>query len=153
MERDPSSINAKMFATEQAICLKLWTSSYQWAKSIKDIICHPNDDSKQYYIPARDIQSITQTDLNKYINQKWTTFNQFRKSFDIWYLTMQNNSDWKQSICNCPAFLKNYICKHVVRMAIRLKLCKPPSAAKAIPIGQKRKRGRPTKAKAALLVQ
>ena len=52
-----------------------------------------------------------------------------------------------------PAFLKNYICKHVVGMGIRLKQCKPPAAAKTVPIGEKRKRGRPAKAKTALLVQ
>jgi len=53
----------------------------------------------------------------------------------------------------CPAFFKNYICKHAVGMAIRLKYCKPPAAAKTVPIGEKRKRGRPAKAKPALLVQ
>jgi uncharacterized Zn finger protein len=59
----------------------------------------------------------------------------------------------KKSKCNCPAFLKNYTCKHVVGMAIRLKYCKPPSAVETMPIGEKRKRGRPAKAKPALLVQ
>jgi len=48
---------------------------------------------------------------------------------------------------------KNYICKHVVGMDIRLKHCKPPSAAKTVLIREKRKRGRPAKAKMALLVQ
>ena len=59
----------------------------------------------------------------------------------------------RKSKCNCPAFNKNYICKHVVGMAIRLKYCKPAPAAKIVPIGEKRKRGRPAKAKPALLVQ
>jgi hypothetical protein len=153
IERDLSSTNVKVFATEPTICLKLWTSSYQWAKTIKNIICIQNDISKQYYIPARDLESISQVDLNRYINKKWTTFNQFKKSFDIWCLEMQNDSNWKTSKCNCPAFLKNYICKHIVGMAIRLKYCKPPPAAKTVPTGEKRKRGRPSKAKPALLVQ
>ncbi|CAF1023430.1 unnamed protein product [Rotaria sordida] len=83
VERDASSINAKIFATEPTISLQLWTSSYQWAKSIKDIICIENSDSKQYYIPARDLQSITQADLYKYKNRKLSNFNQFKKSFDI----------------------------------------------------------------------
>ncbi|CAF1186126.1 unnamed protein product [Rotaria sordida] len=43
--------------------------------------------------------------------------------------------------------------EHIVGIAIRLKCCKPPPAAKTVPIGQKRKRGRPAKAKAALLIQ
>ena len=68
-------------------------------------------------------------------------------------MELENDSDWKKSKCNCPAFFKNYICKHVVGMAIRLKYCKPPPAAKTVPIGEKRKRGRPAKAKPALLVQ
>jgi uncharacterized Zn finger protein len=68
-------------------------------------------------------------------------------------LELNNLSDWKKSKCNCPAFFKNYICKHVVGMAIRLKHCKPSAAAKTVPIGDKRKKGRPAKVKRALLVQ
>ncbi|CAF2516970.1 unnamed protein product [Rotaria sp. Silwood2] len=143
----------QLYTPKPTISLKLWTSSYQWAKLIKDIVCIPNVSSKKYYIPARDLQSITQATLDKYENKKWTTFNQFKKSFDIWCMEMENGSDWKISKCNCPDFLKNYICKHAVGMAIRLKYCKPPAAAKTVPIGEKRKRGRPAKAKPALLVQ
>jgi predicted DNA-binding antitoxin AbrB/MazE fold protein len=152
-ERDSSSINAKIFATEPNIPLSLWTSSYQWAKSTKDVIRICNNSSETFYIPARDLKSITQAELTKYKKKKWTTFNMFRKSFDIWCMEMEKNEDWRKAKCNCPMFLKNYICKHIVGMAIRLKLCKPPPAAKTIPIGEKRKRGRPAKAKPALLLQ
>jgi hypothetical protein len=38
-------------------------------------------------------------------------------------------------------------------MSIRLKYCKPPQEAKNVEIGTKRKRGRPSKAKKALLTQ
>ncbi len=145
--------NIKQFATEPTITLQLWTSSHQWAKSNKNIVRIPSGSKRIYYIPARDLQSLTQIDLNRYKQQKFTTFNQFQKSFDIWCLEMENNSHWKTSKCNCPAFLKNYICKHVVGMSIRLKYCKPLAAAKTVPIGEKRKRGRPAKAKPALLVQ
>ncbi|CAF3389641.1 unnamed protein product [Rotaria socialis] len=106
--------------TEPTISLKLWTSSYQWAKSTKNITCILNDSSNKYYIPGRDLQSITQANLDKYENKKWTTFNQFKKSFDIWCLEMKNDPNWKTSKCNCPAFFKNYICKHAVGMTIRL---------------------------------
>ena len=153
IDRDTSLTNAKHFATEPTISLALWTSSYQWAKSNKNVICINNESSKVYYIPARDLDSIPQTDLNRYKKQKFTTFNQLKKSFDIWCLEVENDSIWRKSKCNCPAFLKNYICKHVVGMGIRLKQCKPPAAAKTVPIGEKRKRGRPAKAKTALLVQ
>ncbi|CAF4807285.1 unnamed protein product [Rotaria sp. Silwood1] len=145
IERDPSLANARIFATEPTISLQLWTSSYQWAKSIKDVICIPNDSSTMYYIPACDLKSITRAELIKY-NKKWTTFGQFKESFDIWCMEIQNDSHWKTSKCNCSAFLKNYICKHIVRMATRLKYCKPPAAAKTVPIGRKtKKKGSPAK--------
>ena len=60
---------------------------------------------------------------------------------------------WDQGICNCPAFFKNFMCKHIVGVAIRLNLDKPPPAGKDVQIGEKRRRGRSSKAKKALLVQ
>ena len=36
-------------------------------------------------------------------------------------------------------FLKKYMCKHIVGMAIHLKLVKPPPASKDVLINQKRK--------------
>jgi hypothetical protein len=60
---------------------------------------------------------------------------------------MENSSDWKTSKYNCPAFIKNYICKHAVGVAIRLKYYKPPAASKTVPIGETRKRGRLAKTK------
>ena len=35
------------------------------------------------------------------------------------------------------------MCKHLIGMAIRLKLAKPPPAAKNVPINEKSPRGRP----------
>jgi hypothetical protein len=49
-------------------------------------------------------------------------------------------------------FSKN-LCKHVVGIAIILSYYKPPPAAKNIKIGEKRRRGRPSKTKKALLIQ
>jgi len=64
-----------------------------------------------------------------------------------------NAEEWRKATCTCPSFLKNYICKHIIGMSIRLKYCKPPQEAKNVEIGTKRKRGRPSKAKKALLTQ
>jgi hypothetical protein len=150
-ERDPTNINVKLFASEPTISLNLWTKSYEWAKSSKDIIGEEECSRRVYYIPAAASEKINENDLVKYKKQCFTTFQQFKKSFSIWRL--EDGSNWNNAKCNCPAFLKNYICKHVVGLGIRLKQCRPPAAAKHVPIGQKRKRGRPAKAKKALLVQ
>ncbi len=64
-----------------------------------------------------------------------------------------DQSKWLDGICNCPAFFKKFMCKHVVSMAIRLNYCKPQPAPKNVPIGEKRRRSRPSKVKKALLIQ
>lgn len=50
---------------------------------------------KYYNISAHHIQPISQADLNEYINKKCGPP---LKSFNIWYLEIQNNSDCKQLI-------------------------------------------------------
>ena len=62
-------------------------------------------------------------------------------------MKVENDSHWKTSKCNYPYMLTNYVCKHVVGMAVRLKCYKPPPPAETVPIGEKRKRGRPSKLK------
>jgi len=64
-----------------------------------------------------------------------------------------NVTQWKQGTCNCPSFLKNYICEHIIGPSIRLKYCKPPAEAKPIAIGTKRKGTRTSKAKKAFIKQ
>ncbi|CAF4992396.1 unnamed protein product [Rotaria sp. Silwood1] len=59
----------------------------------------------------------------------------------------------QQPTSNSISFYKEYICKHIIGMAIRLKFCEPPSSAKDIPLSEKRKQGRPQKATKALLIQ
>ena len=46
-----------------------------------------------------------------------------------------------------------YTCLHIISIAYRYKLIEIPESAKIIPIGEKRKRGRPKKTKAALFYQ
>ena len=77
------------------------------------------------------------------------TFDYFRKYFDVWCTEIKNNSDWKMSRCACPAFLKNYKWKHNLGVGIRLRLSTANDNNKVL-IGQKRKRGRPGKAKSAV---
>jgi len=91
-ERDPTNINAKLFASEPTISLKLWTKSYQWVKSSKDIIGEDEDSRRVFYIPAGVAEKINENDLVKYKNQSFTTFAQFKKSFSIW--RMQEGTNW-----------------------------------------------------------
>ncbi len=100
-------------------------------------------------------KKITNVDIDVMKKMKWYSFDQYKnKAFNIWCVTLPADKlKWLDGVCNCPAFFKKFMCKHVVGMGIRLNYCKPPPAAKNIPIGEKRRRGRPTKPKKALLIQ
>ena len=71
------------------------------------------------------------------------------ESFDVFYefinkiRTIKINEDnWKLSKCNCCYWLKNYICNHVIIIAVDLEKCLFPDKAKNIPIPKNKKRGR-----------
>jgi predicted nucleic acid-binding Zn finger protein len=85
---------------------------------------------------------------------RWNTFDQFkRRNFAVWIVTLPKDDDnWKNGKCTCPGFFKKYICKHIIGLSIRLKYVRPPATAKQVPIGQKRKRGRPKQATKALII-
>lgn len=70
-------------------------------------------------------------------------------SFD-YPITAEN---WKFGECDCANGLKLFVWEHIIGIALRLKMAEAPAAAKTIRIGQKRKRGRPAKAKPALQFQ
>ena len=80
----------------------------------------------------------------------------YSKTTAYWRAQLPNDcSDgkWKYGSCNCPAFMKNYLCKHLIGIAIRGNYCKAPKAIKDVFVGQKKKRGRPAKARKALAIQ
>lgn len=81
------------------------------------------------------------------------SFEKYKGIFSKWTVKISKTDALYMSVCNCPAYLKDYLCKHVIGLGIRLKLISVPSEAKVIPIGEKRKRGRPSKTKPALMLQ
>ncbi|CAF2081601.1 unnamed protein product [Rotaria magnacalcarata] len=88
-------------------------------------------------------------------NVKWCDFDIMKnEQLSFWECEFLNESEnWTKSTCSCPTCLKYYICKHIIGLAARYKLCSIPLEAKNISLGQKRKRGRVAKAKKALIVQ
>ena len=135
----------------------MWTLSYQWALESKNILLQKYDDETVYYryCPAgNDHRSPTNEEIQVVNLERWNTFDQFAKrAFRIWLVTLPNDGEnLRHGSCTCPIFLKEFSCKHLVGLAIRLKQTTPPTAARCIPIGHKRRRGRPKKATKALLI-
>ena len=64
-----------------------------------------------------------------------------------------DDTNWKLCRCSCCYWLNNYICSHIIILAVTLKIVEFPQASMQIPIGQNRKRGRPDKTKKALVRQ
>jgi len=145
----------KVFINKPTIGTPLWTQAYQWAKQNKTILSVSAENTTCYYVPAGDAMTINQDDIDKFERMLWTTFEKFkRRAFSIWCTTFPNdNTKWSEGRCNCPDFFKKFICKHVVGIAIRLKFCRAPGIAKSVSIGKRLPRGRPSKAKKALLKQ
>lgn len=59
-------------------------------------------------------------------------------------------SNWMESTCTCPSFMKSVICKHILTIGILRKVIKCPVEVNPTILGQKPKRGRTKNAKSAL---
>ncbi len=154
-ERNPARVNSKTFEHQSLIKLSHWTDGYNWVKLNKEVVSILNGNTTIYYLPAGEETTITEKAIKRYETCRFNLFDTYKAVyFKIWCMCLSNTpEEWRKGTCTCPSFLKNYICKHIIGMSIRLKYCKPPPEAKNVEIGTKRKRGRPSKAKKALLVQ
>lgn len=155
-QRDPTLASSKVFAQTPSKPLALWTKAFQWKTQEKPVLSlSRGDGSRMYFFPANGTVALTPEMVNQYRssfrNLDWPSFNEYaRKRNQLWVIQMFEN-EWESATCSCPNFMKEYICKHTIGLAIRKKLCEPPAAAKNVPIGMKRKRGRPQLASQALV--
>lgn len=141
------------FAKKPIVSLRCLTDGYKWAKKfaktqIKSELC---GEYLKMVVPSLAMPATWIDDPN----DDFTSFEEFKtKYFEKWVVVLPTNAnEWLTGSCSCHRFHKNYICRHLVGMAIRMKYVTVPLAAKGIPLGQKRKRGRPSKAARALIVQ
>lgn len=139
----------KEFHTNPIIDLELWTNTYVWAKKDIPMTVHEYTRHIMYTIPADSAQVDE--------SSEWTTFDEFKlKNFQICHVNFPNpftKNNWHEGICDCSDFFKKFMCIHVLGISLRMKFVIAPDEAKALPLGQKRKRGRPALAKAALILQ
>jgi hypothetical protein len=159
-EHIPNCPNTKVFSLTPTYSLALQTEAFQWAKSDAQLR-RQQDTSRlgvvKFYVQPGNQHRLKDQDLSTYDRQQitlpWRNFDSYVKAQSrLWYLEMTDD-DWEKATCTCPIFLKQYVCKHILGIAIRLKMYSIPDVAKSVPIGEKRKRGRPALAKKALLRQ
>ena len=159
-QRSPSNPNCKRFVDLPTIDLKTWTLAYQWKKQAKILQM-----DSSYFVASQNNKEffISDTIILKYKKLmsecNFDTFEHFVSTdFGYWRIELPDNVDstnWHTGKCTCPWFYKNYMCKHIVGLALRLKLANEsiPSAAKLIPLDRQRGVGRPLKCLKALEYQ
>lgn len=135
------------------IDLSLWTNGYNFARSNVKIKSKRNGNEITYSIPIGDVDKVGSI---KEVRSEWTTYNEFVQSFDMVHTKFDypiSATNWNFARCDCVIGFKQYLCEHIVGIALRLKIIEAPAEAKNLPLGQKRKRGRPAKSKPALQQQ
>ena len=147
--RKPNSPNCNQFIEEPTISLKQWTEGYQWAAANHKVIREEKSSPVYYVCSSTHGEPITPEIVEEYQEKEgeWENFEEFVKlQYGVWKVNVNEG-------CSCPIYSKFYCCKHWLGMRIRLKMADPPIEAKLIPLGCKRKRGRPSLAKQALIIQ
>lgn len=134
------------------ITLETWTKGYNFARSNVKITSQTSGNKIVYSIPTSP-DAIDGSE--NYEN--WNTFDDFKyEAFAVVHATFDypiTTDNWIHSVCDCADGFKLFVCEHMVGIALRKKVAFAPPEAKTIPIGQKRKPGRPTKSKSALQIQ
>lgn len=132
--------------------LEWWTNGYNFARSNVSITSVRRDNKIVYSIPMSDDAVDGSQNFNT-----WATFNDFkREAFAVCHTSFDypvSSENWVFGDCDCANGFKLFVCEHMIGIALRLKLIMVPPEAKTIPIGQKRKPGRPKKSRPALVFQ
>ena len=116
-------LGTRKFASSTTLTLQQWTKGYQWAKADITIYAPVTfDNYGKYFCPSGVEKDFSDEDLINLQNMRWNTFDQFKKrAFKIYIIDVpKEKEDWVNSLCTCPSFFKQFMCKHVIGLAIRL---------------------------------
>jgi hypothetical protein len=142
-------IGVNTFQETKEISMDLWQRSYAWKQLNKQVFVVRSSNGDVHYTFC----GTTFTGDAKTYDASFSSFAEYSsKRFEI-HVSVINGKDFLKGHCSCPVYLKTDLCKHLVGIAIRNKWIVCPDAAKAVPLGEKKKRGRPALAKKALLTQ
>ena len=166
-DRNPEKVNCKHFHLFPNLGTKEWKHAYSWLKSKPAILRgEQSGDFRIFFVKSKTAEdfNLTKASVTKYRKQmatpKVTDFDSYTEfEFVLWVLKVHNDaceSNWLEKMiqCDCPSFQKNYYCKHSIGLAVLQKFASVPETAKydIEQIGKLKKRGRPPKARKALVV-
>lgn len=132
-----------------SIDLPLWTSAVQWnSAEVKVKKKEVPGFGTEYLIPAGR-KPYPRSDKN-YRASSWGSWKLFTERSSVLYSLFLPSDNWQKGTCTCRIFLKDFICHHIVGLAIKNGLAVAPPTASQIPLGKTRGQGRPCKVKPAL---
>ena len=150
-----SELGEDPIKSEKTITLQMWTKAWQWSQDtptlhsitvggFQPIFIKPSTskDSLQEFKVKVDIYVGA---LHSGTFRTWEVYKNTRMS--VWMATMYGGV----IKCTCPSFVKKGQCKHTLGIKILTGQVNVPVQAQAIPLGRARKRGRPSRATAALV--
>ena len=127
------------------------TAAHQWISSKKHLVEY----GQRVFIPAGDATALGEGVVGAYTasilelrSDDFDSMVMMRRS--VYHVDVGDKDTMQSLRCSCRVHLKRNLCKHVYGLGSFWGLVEMPEAAKAVPIGQKRKRGRPCQAKRAL---
>jgi hypothetical protein len=156
-ERNPLSPNCVSFVSEPSRTLADWTAAYQWALSNAKNIVKTYAGVRYFVFLSRACNvTLTANRATRIVN-----FHVLRREFEdmedvrlyMQYARVLEDDAAGGYKCSCIDFKKEYKCTHSLGALIRERRVPVPLEAKDIPVGQKRRRGRVSMARPALVRQ
>lgn len=86
----------------------------------------PNSGQMVLVIPSQSCEEeyANESYYKSLVNRQWTSFDEFiQYGFNKFYIVTFSMRSWKQeSMCTCPPFFKEHICKHIAAVALKSKI-------------------------------
>ena len=83
----------------------------------------------------------------------WPTFDDYKRQVGTVHYVDWMRKDWIKSVCSCEHWAKNYVCHHIVGLAVFKEKAAFLEVHMEIAIGKTRPRGQPKKTASALVRQ
>lgn len=133
-----------VFSDEYTIPHQMWQQAWRWAKS--EVQCVDDGDSSFY--PAKG----SELPKKKISYTKWESFSDYVDTFQLVKVSHVDRP-YKEMQCNCYDFQKQYMCRHVLGIAVLNKEVRvhPQDRVDGSEIEQKPRLGRPPKVKPGLV--
>ena len=114
LERDPTAVNARIFATVPELALCDWTKAYQWLQRKQPIVVIKLQELKLYYIGSSKNPDINKRTVDAWMTTHldcaWDNFDALTRHEESMYCIVPNEEDFRRGKCSCAWYSKNYVC-------------------------------------------